>query len=201
MEKIINNLVDRCCKEEIIENEYREVVAYGIRNLLHICMNMMISIIIGCLFNCLLYVMIFTIAFLLLRTYAGGYHNKTRLGCYVNSCILVIGTACFVKYVHLSEIVIVISSIVCVLFSSLCIWKWSPVDSENKPLDADEKTSYAKIAKRIFLCETFLVILALFGGSFKVAETLVMAIFISGVLVFMERCRRLQALPFREKNS
>lgn len=77
-EFLTQNLIDA----EIIKDDNKEIVHYGIYGLLSTLFNFATILFIGVCCNCVLESILFTIAFYFLRIYAGGYHADTPKKCY-----------------------------------------------------------------------------------------------------------------------
>lgn len=179
----MEQLADKCSYFQIIDEEQRELFIYGLRNAVYIAANMLLTIVIGNIFGCLEYAVIFTIAFLMLRIYTGGYHSTGRLRCYVESCILIIGNACFVKYVALSELNIRLLIFVCFCTALVPVWRWSPISNSNRPLADEEKLDYAAKARKIFLVEAAAAVLLAAVNCTKAAQTVSLAVLLCAVLI------------------
>lgn len=179
----MERLADKCSYFQIIDEEQRELFMYGLRNSVHIAVNIYLTIIIGYIFGCLEYAVVFTIAFLMLRIYTGGYHSPGRIRCYVESCILIIGNAYFVKYVELSERSIWLLIFVCFCTALVPVWRWSPISSGNRPLADEEKLDYAAKARKIFLGEAAAAVLLAAVNCTKAAQTVSLAVLLCAVLI------------------
>lgn len=179
----MERLADKCSYFQIIDEEQRELFIYGLRNAVHIAANMLLTIIIGFIFGCLEYAVIFTIAFLMLRIYTGGYHSTGRLRCYVESCILIIGNAYFVKYIELSEWSIRFLILSCFCAALVPVWRWSPISNSNRPLADEEKLDYAAKARKIFLVEAAAAMLLVVVNYTKAAQAVSLAVLLCAVLI------------------
>lgn len=99
-------------------------------------------------------------AYIPLRSFAGGYHAKTPLRCYIFSVIMLIVVSIGLKYLSVSEWVYY----AVLLASVLGVLVLSPVEDINKPLDEMEHKVYKKRAIIIAAIElAFSILLKLIG--------------------------------------
>ena len=119
---------------------------FGFTQGIILLLNIITSLCIGIMMNMLLEVIIYMSCFIPLRIYAGGYHAKTQLRCYVMSSI----TTVIVMY--LSNILQRNSGLVepIVNIISVCIiWSLAPVEDNNKMLSIEERLVYRKKVRSI----------------------------------------------------
>lgn len=88
---------------------------------------------------------VFTCVFMLLRSYAGGLHLNSYLGCFI--CSILVQT--FVLLIDSQYTLILPISWGIILISSILILKNSPVENINRELDKKEKWHCKKITKKI----------------------------------------------------
>ena len=75
----------RLAEQRIIKEEEQGLYQYGISNGLVILLNVFTALMIGLLSGHLVTAIVFTLFFMMLRSYSGGYHSDSRLFCYVTS--------------------------------------------------------------------------------------------------------------------
>lgn len=134
--KIGDNLVE----SNIINAEDAEIYIYGINQILVSILNVSSALIIGLIFGVFFEIAVFMAAYIPLRTFAGGYHAKTPLSCYVFSVIMLIVVSIGMKYLSIEEwiyyvILAAAASVVLIL---------APVEDRNKPLDEIEHKVYKR---------------------------------------------------------
>ena len=93
----------------------------------------------GFVFNCVPRCLLFLILYLPLRIYAGGFHAKTKIGCYLISAF----TFLFVV-LYPADTTIHFYHLVFPCISTCIIYYFSPVSATNKPLDDLEALHYKK---------------------------------------------------------
>lgn len=134
--KIVNNLVH----SGVIKEEDAEIYIYGINQILTSVLSVSSALIIGLIFGVFPEIAVFMAAYIPLRSFAGGYHAKTPLSCYVFSVIMLIVVSIGLKYLHLADwvyyaVLVAATLVVLVLF---------PVEDRNKPLDEIEQKVYKR---------------------------------------------------------
>ena len=89
-------------KNRIIEQDKLVVVKWGIRNILDTAFNIFIFLIIGVTMRMTLETIVFTLGYIPLRSFFGGYHAKTPVRCCVLSNIILF-TALLLERVHIKH--------------------------------------------------------------------------------------------------
>ena len=100
------------------------------------------------------------LAFLLIlpyRSFSGGFHLKTHLGCILCTTSFYAGTALLSKYITLTEPVKYIAIIAVWLFGMMMIKLYAPADTENVPVISKKERRKRKIASYIMLSISLLV--------------------------------------------
>lgn len=82
--------------------------------------------------------MLLVIPFMIIRKYSGGYHAGTIYQCLVLSCIVLVISFAIAVSIRFS-----IGLNVALILSIIIIWMFSPIDSDNKRLNAEEKKNMA----------------------------------------------------------
>lgn len=134
--KIGNNLV----QSDIVKEEDAEIYIYGINQILVSVLNVSSALIIGLIFGVFPEITVFMAAYIPLRSFAGGYHAKTPLSCYVFSVIMLIVVSIGLKYLHIADWVYY----AVLVAATLVVLVLSPVEDSNKPLDEIEHKVYKR---------------------------------------------------------
>ncbi|MCM1256319.1 MAG: accessory gene regulator B family protein [Roseburia sp.] len=147
---LVEKAVDSLVKENAASREEAEVYRFGVEvtllKVLHLISYFAIAL---CMRQVLEFIIIFSI-FCAFRRNTGGYHAKTRMGCYLFSCI-VIAVMLTVSRGEMSLMHMAGLSI-CDLTVLVFI---SPVKNENRPLD-EEEISYFR--RRLFVLGVLFVL-------------------------------------------
>ena len=149
LEKLSHKIGDDLVRSGVVKEEDAEVYIYGINQILAYVFNAFSSLIIGLIFGVTFEIIIFMAAYIPLRSFAGGYHAKTPLRCYIFSVIMLIVVSIGLKYLSVSEWVYY----AVLLASVLGVLVLSPVEDRNKPLDEMEHKVYKKRAVIISTAE------------------------------------------------
>lgn len=138
IEQIAQKIATNFIINGIVQNENKELYAYGIKQLLDFMLNILSAIIIGCFFSMIWQSLVFSVAYIFLRRYGGGYHAPNPSTCYVLSIILIVISMLIIKIMDTDLWVVLIS----LLLSTVLFFTKAPVESKNKPLDRIEKERY-----------------------------------------------------------
>ena len=136
-------------QKELIDRSHTDVYRYGIQQLLTLILNIVSFFIIGIIFHVILPTMLFLLFYAILRIYAGGYHAKTPIRCYLFSNVIVILFAIIFQHLPMTHIGCSIFTLICAVFI-LC---FSPVGCKNKPLSEKEKKHYRTRSIIVLLAE------------------------------------------------
>lgn len=187
MNYITDSIVQIMLKHGIINAEDAEVYQFGLNQLIFISINLITTVIIGILFSMLFESIIFLVSYMIVRVYAGGYHAKTQFRCYIISSAFIILALLGVKYIIWDGM----ASIVAIALAAGLIFKLSPVETKNKPLDEIEKVVYKTKSRQRIVGIYLLCITAKLLAYDTVFKSIAMAIIIlSFVLLIGQQINR-----------
>lgn len=152
----------RMLERGIIREEERELYEFGIRNGMILLLDIATAFLIGLLTTKLAVVAIFTVSFMVLRSYTGGYHSDSRIFCYIGSNIVL-----FIP-VYTENIFLMASDLqVYVLLSlAMVIILWlSPMHSKNRKLDQKEQKHFGKKARLVAVMELIIFLALWYVGQ------------------------------------
>lgn len=138
MEKLISN--------HLITKEEEEIYIFGMECLILKLFHCISYLWIGAFFHMVPELLVIGVVLIPLRRSAGGYHAKTKAGCYIFSC-------CYI-FLLLSLFQEDMNQSVwwCALVvSDLVIFIMGPADNENKRLDEKEHVRYRKKARTLLI--------------------------------------------------
>ena len=124
-------------QKEIVQKEDAELYQYGIENGIVVAGNLLASGIFGIVTGRPGLVLVFLLFYASLRSYSGGSHCKSRIGCFL------ISMAVLFILVYAVVIIIVLA----------------PVESINKPLDEEERRYYARVTHCITALQVCVLII------------------------------------------
>src|SRR3712207_1558485 len=96
MERFTNNIADKIGLELGLDDEHKEVIAYGTFALVHTLISIICVIIFGIIFNVLMEALIVAFSISILRKYSGGAHANSPEVCAVIGTIIAIGESLFI---------------------------------------------------------------------------------------------------------
>ena len=115
--------------------------------------NTIVLMIMGIYMQMLFETVIFVISFKAFRKYAGGYHSKTRLGCFALTNAVAQAVLSVMKYLRVNISIY----LGLYLMSVLIIFMFAPVETENKKLDSIERVIYRKRAIIVLIVQSIIV--------------------------------------------
>lgn len=149
IDRVVSIAVNSLIKNDLLQESEAELYRFGIKRLLLFCINVITTIIIGVICNMLWQSVVFTIAYIPLRRYAGGYHAKTPPKCYLLSILLILGVLAFICWIPKDKLLIIIAALV----AGIIVFIKSPVESTNKELSDKEKEIFKRYSRIILLTE------------------------------------------------
>ncbi len=147
----------------IVQKSNKALYEYGLRQMFATILNILTMLLIGFIMGLAVPAMIYTIAYIPLRVYAGGYHASTPQRCWAFSAIMLWIALCIVKYTPQMYfwVITTLSLIACIV-----VFLLSPVEDRNKRLDEKEHHVYHIRAIVVMTIEAVAAIL-LFVFHFK----------------------------------
>lgn len=134
-------------EKKIIGEEERETYQYAYEVLLNQAINLLIAILIAVILHSPVVVFLFLASYIPLRSYCGGYHADTHLGCTVVSTLLII-FVCYVIYLKNGWLLTYYPA--AFLVSAWFVIRYAPVPDRHKPLDGPETVRYRKRSRIIW---------------------------------------------------
>ena len=179
--KVINNFTEFLIKNNIIEEKRREIYAYGLNQLIVYLYNFLTVIIVGWIFGMVWQSIAFTVFYMMIRPYAGGYHARTPKMCYVFSLMMIIAVLFLIKIIPLNGLLYLLIYAV----SSIVIFKLSPVEDENKPLDNIERVVFRKRAIKSHIILSLCYLIFWFVGLKELSLCVVLALFTLSIMLVL----------------
>jgi len=129
-------------------DEEKEIYTYSIEVLLSLILNIIILFETAYIIRKIPEFIVFIVFFSGLRTYAGGYHAKSHIECMSVSFIIFFISAMSDSWFKSGgELIMIIG----VILSIFLVLKYSPTESENKPLNDRKKKKYKSISRIILI--------------------------------------------------
>lgn len=122
--------------EKSINEEDRELYAYAVSVLWSTLSPLILVLIIGMVIGTVKNGLLLLLPFLIIRKFSGGFHTRRMWTCFVSSTIVLSVCIICTKFLHAGAILDVM------LTAALCsLIIWSPIDSESRRLEPEEKRS------------------------------------------------------------
>lgn len=175
MEKLSNNIANKVASELSLDQDNREIIAYGTFAFIQMLFSIILVFLFGLLFHVAFEALIISFTGAILRKYSGGVHASSPWICNFIGTIVCVGQAIIISLL-ISLVVnlylVVIPGIVIFIWSYYIIYKLAPVDSASKPIIKKEKRNRMKkgsiILLSVYLVITvFLILLYVSSGEKK----------------------------------
>lgn len=145
-----------------IQETDREIYLFGFYQGLIFLLNLVTALLTGIILNMFLESVLFLILFIPLRVFAGGYHAKTQLRCYVMSTVTTAIILCLISFLQKN---MGVGAFTLYIISACIIWKLAPVQDKNKPLDLNEQIKYRKNVRKLLILISCIVGCLFFWGK------------------------------------
>ncbi len=182
MEAITLKFVNMLINNSIIKKEDAEIYIYGFKEMIFIILNVLTTLFIGLLFNKIFEVILFMITYIPIRVYAGGYHARTKLRCYIFSAIMLIGVCYILKFNLLQNSILII---IPTILSSFTILALAPVEDENKPLDEIEIEVYTKRTIRNLIIVLIVLCITLIFNKINLSACICISLLCNGIMLIL----------------
>lgn len=178
---ISGRIADSLVSTGAAQAEDKALYEYGIRQGIFLVINIATAVLIGLFLGMAWQCIIFLIAYNPVRTYAGGYHARTPMACYLLSMPVTTAVLLAVKWLPWSGYLCAM-----VLFcSTVTIGLLAPVADPNKPLIEQEILVYRKRARMFTALLTGAAIMLWVGGFEQIALSIIMALGLAAVMLVL----------------
>lgn len=162
IDKFCNFLTSKI-KENVenIDEEKELIINFGVKLIFGELPKIIILFIIGFILGIGWYTLILFFLLAPYRSFTGGFHLKTHLGCMITTSILYLIPIILAKFISIPQIFLYISAILVGILSTILITKYAPADTENIPIlsikERKSKKIKAYIALAILLAISILI--------------------------------------------
>lgn len=196
MEKFSSKLIEFFVSNDLIKNEDKEIYKYAVNIILSSLIHIATVMIIGLCFNLFIESLVFYFSFIAIRKFAGGYHAKTSVRCYLFSFSSNIIILCLVKWLSSINTLFIFIFIIFELLCVVLILLISPLDTENNPLTGQEKKMYRMLTSIITILIFIISLLCFFKGYRNIGSSMICGVVMSALLLLM---RKIQIINMRIK--
>ena len=152
VDKISNYILDNFLfKNETVDEEQREIMLFGVTRIVEDIPKYIIVFLIGFFLHILPQLGVVLLVTLVYKTFVGGAHARTNLGCLISSIIFFISPVFIAQNVNLSKNVLIIAYVLAFIFSIYVILRHAPADTEEVPILNKKKRKLFKVLAVISL--------------------------------------------------
>ena len=187
MIKLISSKVARILCEDEKHTDNYELYEYAIYIILSSAFHMATVIVLGLVFNLLTESLVFYLSFIVIRKFAGGYHAKTPVRCYLFSFASNIIILCLVKWLSSINTLFIFIFIIFELLCVVLILLISPLDTENNPLTGQEKKMYRMLTSIITILIFIISSLCFFKGYRNIGSSMICGVVMSALVLLMRK--------------
>lgn len=137
------NIADYFYLNKVIEEEEKVIYVYGLQLIMSTVVGITLIIIIGLILNKFLLSLIFLMTFISIRMYSGGYHANSYVKCNLTLISIFLTVLMAIKFTPMNYIIII--SVIMIISTYYIIYKYAPVDNENKRLTEKKKKENKRI--------------------------------------------------------
>lgn len=196
MEKFSSKLIEFFVSNDLIKNEDKEIYKYAVNIILSSLIHIATVMIIGLCFNLFIESLVFYFSFIAICKFAGGYHAKTPVRCYLFSFASNIIILCLVKWLSSINTLFIFIFIIFELLCVVLILLISPLDTENNPLTGQEKKMYRMLTSIITILIFIISSLCFFKGYRNIGSSMICGVVMSALVLLM---RKIQIINMRIK--
>ena len=181
--KVEEYAVEHLLKNGMITEEEQELYRFGINRLFLFFMNLLTAAVIGNIFGMLWQSLLFSIVYIPLRRFAGGFHVRSARLCYALSTVLILMMLVAIQYLPENEYLItgLLAGADCIILRK------APKGTVARPLSQAERKAFRTRTVKILMIENILAIITLVLQH-EIAMCIVMGIVCSaGMLLPAER--------------
>lgn len=172
IDKICMFLTNKIRKEmPEIDDERAEVINYGLQNIIGEIPKIFITLGIAYLLGIFKLTLITFLVIMPYRSFSGGFHLKTHLGCIICTTIFYCGIAFASKYIVLEQTIKYILIFLVWVFGMFMVKLYAPADTENVPILRKKDRRKKQILSYIALSVGLIV--ASFVSSNELANILI----------------------------
>ena len=165
-----------------IDEEKELVINFGIRLIFGELPKILILFIIGFLLNIGWYTVCLFVLIAPYRSFTGGFHLKTHMGCMITTSILYIAPIIIAKNIQTKQLIILYTLLILIaIFSIIIIAKYAPADTEDMPILSKKEKKNKKVKAYITL--TILLTIIILNSNYIISYMLLCGIFLQNLTI------------------
>lgn len=183
IEKFCNYLTNKIRKSmPEITDERAEVINYGLQLVVGEVPKIFIMLLIAYLLGILKLSIISFLIIMPYRTFAGGFHLKTHIGCIVGTTLFYCGNVILSQHIILEQFLMKAILVLAVWIFSMCMIKlYAPADTESVPIISKKTRKFKKIMSYITM--TITLVLGLFLPNTTISNILIFGVLIETLAI------------------
>lgn len=182
-----DSLTELLIQAEIIKKEDREIYKFGIQQGLTSLLNIITTLTIGVIFHAFWQSVVFIIAYIPLRHFAGGYHAKTPIRCYILSIALISILLLAISFLRVPNY----ANYAMLITASIVILLLSPLGATAKPLEPLEIKVYKQRTAVIWFVEFIIIMIMFMLHKNQLASCMIWVLVFSALMLIIEKVRLL----------
>lgn len=178
------DFITRKIKEDVenIDEEKEIVIDFGVKLLFGELPKILILFLVGFLLKLGWYTILLFFLLAPYRSFTGGFHLKTHIGCMISTIVLYILPIVLAKYIPISQnYIIYIIVAILGLLSVIFITKYAPADTENIPILSNKERKSKRIKAYISLI--VLLIISIFIQNRIISYMLIYGIILQNLTI------------------
>lgn len=180
MNSLIQRILFGMKTKELVNDEDEDIYRFGLECLLLKMIHYLSYIFIGFALHMIVPMLVSVIILMGLKSKTGGYHVKTRLGCYFFSCFIVF-LICLLDKAEFSAWLFVLA----VCAANFVIWRCTPVKNANRELEQVEIKDFRRQALLLLCVVDVAVIATTVIKSFAISQWLLNGLLAEAGLVIL----------------
>lgn len=182
---ISERIIAYAVKIDALDKDKTEEYIYGLELSLSVFAIYLSVIIIGIIMGMLWQSVLFLLLFVTVRRFAGGFHFKSQMVCYLFTCVVCAAALLVIK--HSENNIVIFSAAMSV--STFLLLVLSPIPAIEKPLDDKEKLVYGRITRVLLAVIVCAYAILCFFNNVYVAKIISVTMFIISVFAILGKVK------------
>lgn len=164
-----------------IDDERAEVINYGLQNIIGELPKFIIVIVVGFILRNGWMTLLNILVIALYRSFAGGFHAKTHIGCIISTTFIFCAPPLIAKLFVMGDIVKYIIVAIVWIFGMVMIKLYAPADTENVPILRKKERKQKQILAYIVL--TIELGIAVFINNSVISNMIIISTFLETLTI------------------
>ena len=186
---MLSKLCDTICagliQKGIIPADQKGLYYYGLHQGILSVSSIITTLIISILMGMFWHGIFYYIAYIPIRSNAGGFHAKTPLRCYLCSVILVVLALLIIKIMDISIMCCLSLTIIAVLI----IFILAPIEDKNKPLTDAEYRCFRKRTRMLLIGEVLLIAVCCSLNAVILAKCIMLSLLTLSIMLLLGKAK------------